>query len=85
MKTAKAKILILWCIPFSHHNRIASDGPDMYRGGYTKIELIHYVLVYSLDESEEDEVAPPLSKRRRAAGREAEGREPIEEVSNDSL
>ena len=51
----------------------------------TKIELIHYVLVYSLDESEEDEVAPPLSKRRRAAGREAEGREPIEEVSNDLL
>lgn len=37
-------------------------------------------LFYFLDESEEDETAPPLSKRRRAAERAAEGREPIEEV-----
>jgi len=34
-----------------------------------------------IDESEEDEVAPPLSKRQRIAERAAEGREPIEEVS----
>ena len=34
-----------------------------------------------LDESEEDEAVLPLSKRRRAAERVAEGREPIEEVS----
>jgi len=35
----------------------------------------------ALDESEEDEVAPPLSKRQRIAERAAEGRETIEEVS----
>lgn len=49
----------------------------------TTVELIYSVLVCLLDESEEDEVAPPLSKRRRAAERAAEGREPIEEVSNE--
>lgn len=41
-----------------------------------------YVKQYCLDESEEDEAAPPLSKRRRASQRAADGREPIEEVSS---
>lgn len=40
----------------------------------------YHILVCLPDESEEDEVAPPLSKRQRIAERAAEGREPIEEV-----
>lgn len=37
--------------------------------------------MYYSDESEEDEGTLPLSKRRRAAERATEGREPIEEVN----